>query len=296
MKIAIFGRITQTTDFEVLKAFFGFLQKNKVDYLVHESYANELLKQPSLEKEPSLLQQIFSQPNEVAGCNFFYSIGGDGTLLDAVRFVGNRGIPILGVNVGRLGFLASVSQYELESVTKDLLRDAWKVDLRSMITIETKPESIFGAYNFGLNEVTIHKSNSNEMIVIHTYVNGEFLNSYWVDGLIIATPTGSTAYSLACGGPIVTPQAENFLLTPIAPHSLTVRPIVLPDSYVISFEIESRSGQALVAIDSRTELVKDTFEIAVRKADFHTKLVKVSAAGYFHTLRTRLSWGLDTRN
>jgi NAD+ kinase len=195
-----------------------------------------------------------------------------------------------------LGFLASISQHELCAVTDDLIRNAWRDDRRTMVEVEAEPTGIFGDYNYGLNEVTIHKSHSNEMITVHTYINGELLNSYWADGLIIATPTGSTAYSLACGGPILTPQAGAFVITPIAPHSLTVRPIVIPDSSVISFEIESRSGQVIVALDNRTEIVNNNIALAVRKASFDTRLVKLMPRSFYHTLRTRLNWGLDTRN
>jgi NAD+ kinase len=225
-----------------------------------------------------------------------YSIGGDGTLLDAVRLVGKNPIPILGINVGRLGFLTHATLDNLPQLTNELSKNNFLVEARSLIIAETEPHNIFGNENYGLNEVTIHKANSNEMIVIHVYVNGEFLNTYWADGLIISTPTGSTAYSLACGGPIISPRSNTFVLTPIAPHSLTVRPIILPDDIIISFEVESRSGQALVAVDNRTTLVQNHQEIAIRRADFDIQLVRLPNRSYFDTLRYRLNWGLDVRN
>lgn len=294
MKIALFGRHTKTTNAEVLRDFLHFLSAEGVHYLIYAPYCTEL-------KERGVLDDSFHAPtyetlDEVRDVAFLYSIGGDGTILDAVRFIGRAGIPILGVNAGRLGFLASVSQYELKLATTDLLRNNWKVDERTMVTVETRPGVAFGGYNFGLNEVTIHKANTNEMIVVHTFINGEFLNSYWTDGLVISTPTGSTAYSLACGGPIMSPRSNSFVLTPIAPHSLTVRPIVIADNSIVSFEIESRSGQALVAVDNRTELIPDSTEIAVKRADFNANLVKLNSRSYFSTLRNRLNWGFDIRN
>jgi NAD+ kinase len=209
--------------------------------------------------------------------------------------VGTLGIPILGVNVGRLGFLAQTFPKDLIPTTQLLLQNRCKIDERSMLEINSSPIPIFKDAPFGLNEVTLHKSHSNDMIIIHAYVNGEFLNSYWCDGLMISTSTGSTAYSLSCGGPIIMPSSGVFVITPIAPHSLTVRPFIIPNTSVISLEIESRSGQALVAIDSRTELVPDNFEIAVKKANFKAKLVQLPDSNYFNTLRSRLNWGVDSR-
>lgn len=290
MRIALYGRLTKKTNLEVLRDFFDYLRGEGIQFCVHTDYAQAL---------GNVLPKgtdCFDQKNGLDGCDFLYSIGGDGTILDAVRTVGLRGIPVLGVNAGRLGFLASVSQYELQLATADLLRNAWKLDKRAMLTIEAQPGPIFDGQNFGLNEVTIHKANTNEMITVHCYINGEFMNAYWTDGLIISTPTGSTAYSLACGGPIISPRSGTFVITPIAPHSLTVRPIVIDDESVVSLGIESRSGQALVAIDNQTQLVPETIELAVRKADFTANLVKLPSRSYFSTLRNRLNWGLDNRN
>ena len=292
MQIALFGRLTKTTQPAVLAEFVAFAREQGVGLRVLAAYADEL-ERAGLALGPHI--ERFEQAEQLSDVSFLYSIGGDGTILDAVRFIGRHNIPVLGVNAGRLGFLASVNQHELQTATLDLLANAWKPDVRTMLSIQAKPQPVFNDNNRGLNEVTIHKANSNEMITIHTYVNGEFLNSYWTDGLVISTPTGSTAYSLACGGPIVSPAAASIVITPIAPHSLTVRPMVIPDHAVISLAIESRSGQALVALDNRTELISDHTELAVRKADVTATLVRLPARSYFQTLRGRLSWGLDSR-
>ncbi|MCS7072985.1 MAG: NAD kinase [Bacteroidia bacterium] len=291
MKIAIYGRVTKTTDIQRLFSFLRFLTQENIGYQLYRPYAEEL--RPH--KPEDLRLPSFMSQNEIATCQFLYSIGGDGTLLDAVRFLAPLDIPILGVNVGRLGFLAGTAQTDLEQVTLDLRKDAWKVDTRSLVELESKPDVLEGN-RYGLNEVTIHKANSNEMIRVHTYLNGEFLNSYWCDGLMVSTPTGSTAYSLSCGGPIITPQSQVFVITPIAPHSLTVRPMVIPDSSVLSFEIESRSGQVLIAVDNRTILTNDKIDVAVKRANFAIRLARVTNSQYFNTLRSRLNWGLDFRN
>jgi NAD+ kinase len=293
MRIALYGRLTQSTDFAILEQFFHYLAQHHVSYAVHTAYAEELAQSPEL---APFLHNTFSKPEQVRNYDFMYSLGGDGTMLDALRFTCKHQIPVLGVNLGRLGFLASGQQSDLVDLTARLLQNNWRLEYRNMIEIEASPTQIFAANNFGLNEATIHKANSNEMIVIHAYINGEFLNTFWTDGLIISTPTGSTAYSLACGGPIIMPQAGVFVLTPIAPHSLTVRPFIIPDNAVVSFEIESRSGQALIAVDSRTELVESHVEIAIRKSQLKARLVRVNSPTYFATLRERLNWGMDIRN
>lgn len=295
MKIAIFGRLTERTDLEVMSRFFVFLREKKVDYVVHYGYAKELESAlPDWERDiaPHLLKE---GRDELKSCHFAYSFGGDGTFLNTVMFAGHD-LPVLGVNFGRLGFLTSVTQENLFIATEELLKDMYRIELRNGIVVESNPIGLFGEYNFGLNDLTLHKAQSNEMITVHTYINGEFLNSYWGDGLIIATPTGSTAYNLACGGPIIHPAANSVAITPIAPHSLTVRPMILPDSYVISFAIESRTGQAMVALDTRTLLIENKVELAVRKANKPVKLVRVQSSNYLESLRDRLMWGRDTRN
>jgi NAD+ kinase len=295
MKIAIFGRITDNTDFDSLNTFFSYIELKGIRFLLYKKYADQLVKAyPILLK--GMEYKVFSHPQELVDCKFIYCLGGDGTVLEAVRFTGPLAKPILGVNFGRLGYLSSTSKQEVIKATEELLKDIYKIEERSLLSVVSNPPGIFGETNYGINDLTIHKSNSNEMITVHTYINGEFLNSYWGDGLIVATPTGSTAYSLSCGGPIIFPNSRSFVITPVAPHSLTVRPVIIPDDWVVSFEIESRSGEAMIGLDTRTERVKSKTAIAVRRADFKARLVRVSSTKYIDNLRKSLMWGSDNRN
>lgn len=295
MKIAIFGRITDNTDLSVLSRFFAYLPTRQIDYIIYQPYAHQL--RAHLPEMAGLDDsRVFSHKEDVEHCRFLYCFGGDGTVLEAVRFTGRMGKPILGVNFGRLGYLTSITQQDLIAATEELLRDMYRIDRRSLLSVVSDPPGIFGDNHYGINDLTIHKSKTNEMITVHCYINGEFLNSYWGDGLIVATPTGSTAYSLSCGGPIIFPSSATFAITPVASHSLTVRPVVIPDDWVVSFEIESRSGEAMVALDTRTELVEAKTAIAVRRANFKVNLLRMSTTKYVDNLRRSLMWGSDNRN
>lgn len=296
MDIAIFGKLTEKTDLNGVAAFFAFLRYRNIGFAVYEPYWQELA--PRLPAEWRTAQiAIFTTPEQIAHFRCVYSFGGDGTVLEAVRFVGAMRKPILGVNFGRLGYLTSITQAEVISATDELMRDMYRIDERTLleVTSERVPQ-LFGAWNVGVNDVTIHKSNRNEMITVHTYLNGEFLNTYWGDGLIIATPTGSTAYSLSCGGPIIFPSANSFVITPVAPHSLTVRPVVIPDDSVISCEIHTRSGSAMVGLDTRTELIENGTLLAIRRAPFKARLIRLYSSNYITNLRSLLKWGSDIRN
>ncbi|MEM9984961.1 MAG: NAD kinase [Bacteroidota bacterium] len=295
MKIAIFGRITDNTDLSVLAQFFSYLPTRGIDFMIYEPYAQQLV-QKLTGMDPLGEGKIFRRKEDLKECRFLYCFGGDGTVLEAVRFTGQMGKPILGVNFGRLGYLTSVTQREVINATEELMRDMYRIDRRSLLSVVSDPPGLFGDNHFGINDLTIHKSKTNEMITVHCYINGEFLNSYWGDGLIVATPTGSTAYSLSCGGPIIFPSSATFAITPIASHSLTVRPVVIPDDWVVSFEIESRSGEAMVALDTRTELVEARTSIAIRRANFKVNLLRMSTTKYVDNLRRSLMWGSDNRN
>jgi NAD+ kinase len=295
MLLAFYGRITRTTDFQALERFLAHLRAEGTPFVLYAPYAERLAEQAQFADSLDLLSERFTSPHELEDADFLFTIGGDGTLLDAGHLLENHSIPIVAVNAGRLGFLASVGQTELFSAYEQLLHNNWRIDNRAMLEVTSRPFQVFADWPCALNEVTIHKANSNEMLMVHTYVNGEFLNSYWSDGLILSTPTGSTAYSLACGGPIMMPDSATFVLTPIAPHSLTVRPLILPDNAVVSFEIEARSGQAMIALDNRTELVPQQLELAIQRHSKSLQLVKFPDKTFFQTLRQRLSWGVDTR-
>jgi NAD+ kinase len=223
------------------------------------------------------------------------SLGGDGTMLDAVTLVKDTGIPILGINFGRLGFLASISPDALQSAVEAIVNRTFVVDKRALIHLDSN-EALFGDTPFALNEFAIHKRDISPMIKIHTYINGEFLNTYWADGLIVSTPTGSTGYSMSCNGPILFPDAASFVITPVAPHNLNVRPIVIPDTNVVSFEIEGRADQFICALDARKEIVDKTVQLAIRKEQFCVNLVRLNENSFLSTLRTKLTWGLDKRN
>ncbi|MEM6806568.1 MAG: NAD kinase [Bacteroidota bacterium] len=295
MRIAIFGRITDNTELNVLVHYFDYLQAMGISFSIYEPYAKAL--QAQIPNSTSLKKvNIFSTKEEVEPCKFLFCFGGDGTVLEAVRFCGQMGKPILGVNFGRMGYLTSISQHELIPTTEELLKDMYRIDKRSLLSVISDPPGIFEGNPYGINDLSILKSYSNEMITVHTYINGEFLNSYWGDGLIVATPTGSTAYSLSCGGPIIFPSSSAFVITPVASHSLTVRPVVIPEDWVVSFEIESRSKGAMVALDTRTELVEAGTAIAVRKANFKVKLIKLPGSKHVDNLRRSLMWGSDVRN
>lgn len=296
MKLAIFGRVTENTNYKVLLRYFEYLWYADIPYLVYLPYWKQIC-----EKHPEMFAKLpmtlFSQPEELFDTTFLMSFGGDGTVLECVRMIGNHSnrIPILGVNFGRLGYLTTITQQDIISATEALSKNIYRIEERGLLAVVSDPPGLFGNKNFGLNDLTLHKSNTNEMITIHVYVNGEFLNSYRGDGLVIATPTGSTAYSLACGGPIIFPNSQNFIITPVAPHSLTVRPVVIPDSWVISCEVVSRSGSAMAALDTRTEHIKAGTSLAIKKADFSARIVRMPDTKYIATLRSTLMWGLDSR-
>jgi NAD+ kinase len=224
-----------------------------------------------------------------------FSIGGDGTFLEAVTLVRDLSITLAGINSGRLGFLAGISREEISLALDSIVRDLAVIDKRVLLQVDSEPQ-IFGDFNFALNEITVHKRDDSAMIKISAYLDGQFLNIYWADGLIVATPTGSTAYSLSVGGPLVLPDTHNIILSPIAPHNLTVRPLVFNDSMRLTLKVESRSRNLLVSADSRSAVIEDRLELNIFKAPFCIKTVRLSEHNFYHTLRTKLMWGADRRN
>lgn len=232
---------------------------------------------------------------EEFGADVLISMGGDGTILEAVVLIGEASIPVLGINMGRLGFLANVGKSEIDSALDSLFSGRYQLDYRSLIQMKTNGSHVLKP-NFALNEVTIARKETTSMITVHTYLNGTYLNSYWADGLIVSTPTGSTGYSLSCGGPIMMPNSENFVLTPIAPHNLTVRPFVISDTNVLRLRVESRESEFLASLDSRLHSFSTTIELTLQKANFKVALVQTELQDFSTTLRNKLSWGLDYRN
>ena len=226
---------------------------------------------------------------------FIISLGGDGTLLDTVTLVRDKKISIMGINFGRLGFLASIGREEVKKAVKAIAKRTYVEDTRTLIHLDASLP-MFGNVPYALNDFSIHKRDVASMIKIHTYLNGEFLNTYWADGLIVATPTGSTGYSLSCNGPVVFPDSGSFVITPVAPHNLNVRPIIVPDNNIISFEIESRADEIICALDSRRQIISKDVQLAIKKESFDVKLVRLSENNFLQTLRNKLTWGLDKRN
>lgn len=231
----------------------------------------------------------------LGGLDMIMSFGGDGTFLEAVTQVGRHNIPILGINTGRLGFLASTSKNEFDTAMEQVRKKQYTFDDRTLIRLDSSP-ALFDGLNFALNDFAILKKDTSSMITVHAFINGEFLNSYWADGVVVSTPTGSTGYSISCGGPVVLPRSNNFIITPVSAHNLTVRPIVVPDDSELSFTIEGRSKNFLVSMDSRYETVDDSVTLRIKKESFCARLVKLEGHSYFKTLRQKLNWGLDIRN
>lgn len=292
MKIALYGRPVNLNQVQLAEALIRLLQDNGVNLIVHSNYQQFLRQQLTGYKE----LPVFSTHEEIReGVDFLFSIGGDGTLLDTVCLVKDARIPIVGINAGRLGFLTSVSKENLEFAIDSLFQGHYSFDERSLIRVDSN-KPLFEGDNVALNDFTLHKKETSSMITIHTYLNGEYLNSYWADGLLISTPTGSTGYSLSCGGPIIVPQSESLVITPIAPHNLNVRPIVVADKNVISLEVEGRSQHFMATMDSRSATIDSSYQLAIRKENYKIRLVRLSNDNFLTTLRKKLNWGLDTRN
>lgn len=292
MKVAIYSRVIDYEQHEKLQQLLDELAKENIEPVFYQPFFEKIKASYRLPDRIS----VFNDSDDLGqSIDFLVSLGGDGTLLDTVTLVRDTNVPVLGINFGRLGFLASIGRKELHVAVQALVKRSIVIDQRSLIHLDAS-SALFGDVSYGLNEFAIHKTDTSPMIRIHTYLNGEFLNTYWADGLIVATPTGSTGYSLSCNGPIVFPESSSFVITPVAPHNLNVRPIVVRDDNIISFEVEGRSENFICALDSRRELVDKKTQLAVRRESFTLSLVRLNENNFLQTLRNKLSWGLDTRN
>lgn len=292
MHIAIYGRAFDEKFSPYVEKLFMKLKEMKISYSVFLPFFEYLSERINLGKDVS----FFSSYSDIKGkTDFIFSIGGDGTFLESATFVRSSDIPIMGINTGRMGFLSSFAIDEIDAAMEAVINKTFTLDQRTMLRLDS-PDKLFGDANFALNEVTIHKKDTSSMIIIHAHLDGKFLNSYWADGLIIATPTGSTAYSLSCGGPIVLPDCGNFVISPIAPHNLNVRPIVVSDRSKIKLTVEGRSQTFLVSLDSRSETISSDIELTVSKNDFNVSLLRPAADGHLTTIRNKLNWGFDKRN
>lgn len=293
MKVAVYGRVFKKENADFIQAFFKQMDASGIQFCTEELFLAQLvahnLRISSTATFANKKELLEHKPN------IFIVLGGDGTMLDSLVYIHNTAILVMGLNTGRLGFLTGEQKSDLGKLFDHLMRGHYQIDKRTVLQLESN-HALFDGVCYALNDFVIHKKDSSSMMTIHTYLNGEFLNSYWSDGLIISTPTGSTGYSLSCGGPILYPGSDSFVITPIAPHNLNVRPMVVSDQNVISFEIEDRSTSFLISLDSRSETINANYSLAVRKADFAFNLIKFNDENYLKTLRKKLMWGLDNRN
>ena len=292
MKVAIYGIEFQPTVIPYVDQLFKLLASREVEIWVYKGF-DEFLSGFIHYDNKKIFQSRLDLPADIS---FMLSLGGDGTILSAVSILRNSEIPITGINLGRLGFLASINKDHIENALLALLNNEYSIEKRTLLAVNSPDESLFGGDNFALNDITILKRGTSTMITVSVYLNNELLNAYWADGVIFATPTGSTAYSLSCGGPIILPGSGNFVITPISSHNLNVRPIVVSDNDQLSVEIESRSDTFLLSCDSRTIDLSSTIKLNISKADFHINLIRLRDESFFSTLRKKLLWGLDIRN
>ncbi len=292
MKVAIYSRVMDWEHKTEVQELFDELAMQKITPVIYRSYFDQIHSGIKLSAAITTFHDVSELDKSI---EFLISLGGDGTLLDTVTMVRNKNIPVLGINFGRLGFLASIGKENAVAAIRALVKRGFVIDKRSLIHLDANVE-LFGDVPYALNEFAIHKKDTSPMIKIHTYLNGEFLNTYWADGLIVSTPTGSTGYSLSCNGPIVFPESSSFVITPVAPHNLNVRSIVVPDSNVISFEVEGRAEDFICALDSRRHVVSKNVQLAVKREAFTMSLVRLNENNFLQTLRSKLMWGLDSRN
>jgi len=292
MKIGVYGRAFGDSFIPYIQELFTTLGNSDVELSVYHSFL--LYLKPRIEL-PDNVRPFTSKDNIASQIDCLFSIGGDGTFLNASLLLGKSDTPILGINTGRLGFLSSIAKEDIGVALQEVLERKYTLEQRTLLELDS-PGDLFDEKPYALNELTIHKKDSSSMITIHTYLNNQFLNSYWADGLILATPTGSTAYSLSCGGPIILPTVESFILTPIAPHNLNVRPIVIPDTSTVTLRVEGRGREFLASLDSRSETIDASFELTVRKADYKINLIQLKNESFLNTMRNKLMWGIDRRN
>ncbi|HEU4791992.1 MAG TPA: NAD kinase [Flavobacterium sp.] len=294
MKVAIYGQYYLVSTEPIIKDIFVFFNNNNVEMVIESDFLKMLYEKKIIENE----YNTFSSHDDLdSSYDMLISIGGDGTILRAVTLVRNSGVPILGINAGRLGFLATVQKENIAAFMQLVIDKKYKISKRTLLSLTCSPEnkSIEGL-NFAMNEISVSRKETTSMITIDTYLNDEFLTSYWADGLILATPTGSTGYSLSCGGPILTPDVKSLVITPIAPHNLNARPLVVPDETEIRLKVSGREQQYLVSLDSRITSVANDSILTIKKTNFEINMVEIPEETFLKTLRTKLLWGEDRRN
>lgn len=294
MKVAIYGKYYLNSTEPIINDIFVFLSNNNAEMIIEAEFLKILHEKKIVQNE----YKTFSSHTELDNSfDMLISIGGDGTILRAAALVGNSGVPILGINAGRLGFLTTVQKENIAEFMQFIIDKKYTISKRTLLSLSTTPtnESI-EEINFAMNEISVSRKDTTSMITIETYLNNEFLNSYWADGLIISTPTGSTGYSMSCGGPILTPNVKSFVITPIAPHNLNARPLVIPDETEIRLKVSGREENYLVSLDSRTTSVKNETILVIKKTPFQINMIEIPQETFLKTLRTKLFWGEDRRN
>ncbi|HEX9602083.1 MAG TPA: NAD kinase [Mariniflexile sp.] len=294
MKVAVFGRFYNETTTTSVERLFDYLIKKNADAYIETEFFN-LIKSEYPNFDDYKAFKTFDTLDK--SFDFLVSVGGDGTILRAIIFVKEMDIPIIGINTGRLGFLATIQVDQIEKAIQNIIDGKYRISERSLLSIETLPENDdIKSLNFALNEIAVSRKNTTSMITVETYLNGEFLTSYWSDGLIVSTPTGSTGYSLSCGGPVITPDTNSFVLAPIAPHNLSARPLIIPDSTEIQLKVSGREESHLISLDSRIATLENGTIIKIKKADFKIKMIDLLDESFLDTLRKKLLWGEDKRN
>ncbi|MBL7886113.1 MAG: NAD kinase [Flavobacterium sp.] len=294
MKVAIFGQYYQNDTRPIIKDIFVFFNRNNVEMVIEEHFLKILYEEQIIEKK----YKTFSSYSDLdQSFDILVSIGGDGTILRAATYVRNSGIPIVGINAGRLGFLAKVQKENIDSFLQIVINKEYTLSERTLLNLDCNPSiNELHHLNFAMNEVTVSRKDTTSMITIETSLNDEYLNSYWADGLIISTPTGSTGYSLSCGGPVLTPDVKSLVITPIAPHNLNARPLVIPDNTEIKLKVSGREENYLVSLDSRIISISNNTILTIKKSDFKINMVEIPNETFLKTLRNKLLWGEDKRN
>ncbi len=294
MKVAIYGQYYQNSTEPIIRDIFVFFNQNNVEMVIEAEFLAMLYDKQLVKKEYKTFENAAALDSSF---DMMISIGGDGTILRAATLVQDSGIPILGINAGRLGFLAMVQKEDIALFLQIVLDKKYTISERTLLSLSSFPEiENMGNLNFAMNEITVSRKDTTSMITIETFLDGEYLNSYWADGLIVATPTGSTGYSMSCGGPILTPNVNGLVITPIAPHNLNARPLVIPDETEIRLRVSGREQQYLVSLDSRIAAVKNEAVLTIKKTNFKINMVEIPDETFLKTLRNKLLWGEDKRN
>ncbi len=291
--IAIYGREFNPSVNTYVEELFRYLESKNIAVYIYEEFYGFLREQSYC---PEHFKTFKTLSDVSAHIDFMLGLGGDGTMLSAVSLIRDSGIPIVGINFGRLGFLANIAKHDIEEALEEILRGDYTVQSRCVLSVSSPEDELFGNENFALNDITVFKYDTSAMITVQTKLDQQLLNDYWADGLIIATPTGSTAYSLSCGGPIIMPGSGNFVITPVSPHNLNVRPIVISADMELDLKIDSRTEKYILSCDSRSLTLRSSTTLKIKKADFEVNLIRLKKDQYFSILREKLLWGLDVRN